>query len=72
MATLARRGETTTSTATPSSVPRKEKTIPAPRAFPASPFFAMGLPSKHVATEDGVPGMFRRMADMSPPEMPPI
>ena len=43
-----------------------------PRALPASPLLAMGLPSKQVATEEGVPGMFSRMAEIRPPEMPPM
>lgn len=53
-------------------VPTKENTTPEPRALPASPLLAMGLPSKQVATEEGVPGMFSRMAEIRPPEMPPM
>ena len=31
----------------------------------------MGEPSKVVATEEGVPGIFSRMAEIRPPEVPP-
>ena len=46
--------------------------MPTPRARPASPFSAMGPPSNTVEMEEGVPGIFKRMAEISPPEMPPI
>jgi hypothetical protein len=36
------------------------------------PFLAIGWPSKHVATDDGEPGMPRRTDPMKPPEQPPI
>lgn len=52
--------------------PRKENTMPYPRALPASPFFAMGCPSKQVAMDDAVPGMLSRMAEIRPPEIPPM
>ncbi len=52
--------------------PRAENTIPKPRAFIASPFFAMGWPSKVVAMEEAVPGMFSRIAEIRPPEIPPM
>jgi hypothetical protein len=32
----------------------------------------MGPPSKTVATDAGVPGIFKRIAEIKPPEMPPI
>ena len=53
-------------------VPKKEKTIPTPKAFPANPFLANGCPSRQVAMDAGVPGMFSRIAEISPPEIPPI
>ena len=52
--------------------PIAENTIPTPRAFIASPFFAIGCPSKQVAMEDAVPGIFSRIAEIRPPEIPPI
>lgn len=71
MATLASSGEIVTSMIKPKIVPTKENTTPTPRALPASPFAAIGAPSKVVAMEDGVPGIFSRMAATRPPEMPP-
>jgi len=53
-------------------VPMKEQNMPTPRALPAWPFRAMGRPSKQVAMEEGVPGMLRRIAETSPPEVPPM
>ena len=46
--------------------------MPAPSAFPAWPFRAMGAPSKVVATEEGLPGILISTAETSPPEIPPI
>lgn len=40
--------------------------------MPASPFLAIGVPSKQVHTDAGVPGMLKSIADMSPPLVPPI
>ena len=53
-------------------VPKKENTMPTPSAFPASPFKAIGRPSRQVAMEAGVPGIFSRIAEIRPPEIPPI
>ena len=53
-------------------VPRKLNTTPMPSALDAWPRFAIGWPSKQVATEEGVPGMCSRMAEMRPPEIAPI
>ena len=50
----------------------KEKKIPTPSAFPASPRAARGCPSKQVATEEGVPGIRSNIAETSPPEIPPM
>ena len=52
--------------------PIAENTMPSPSAFIASPFFAIGCPSKQVAIDDAVPGIFRRIAEIKPPEIPPI
>ncbi len=52
--------------------PKNEKTIPRPRAFPACPFSAIGWPSKVVAIDAAVPGIFIKIADIRPPENPPI
>ena len=54
------------------SVPANEKKIPTPKAFIASPFKVKGYPSKHVATDEGVPGIWSRIAEISPPDTPPI
>ena len=53
-------------------VPRKLNTTPKPSALAACPFLAIGWPSKQVATEEGVPGMCSRMAEIRPPEIAPI
>ena len=70
-ANRAREGARKVSTAQLKIVPRKENTTPTPRALLASPFAAIGAPSKVVATDAGVPGMLIRMAEIKPPEMPP-
>jgi hypothetical protein len=40
-------------------------------AFPASPRWAMGNPSRTVADADGCPGALRRMAEIEPPYIAP-
>ncbi len=65
-------GDSTISRIRPMIVPMKENTTPVPSAFPASPLSAIGFPSKQVATEEGVPGIFSRMAEIRPPEIPPM
>ena len=65
-------GATNISTRKENRPPRKENTTPVPRALPASPFLAMGEPSKQVAMEEEVPGMLMRMAEIRPPEIPPM
>ena len=52
--------------------PKKELTMPIPKAFPACPFTAIGCPSNVVAMDDAVPGMLRRMAEIKPPEQDPM
>ena len=43
-----------------------------PRARPASPFSAIGYPSRIVADEAGVPGVLMRTAGIDPPKIPPL
>ena len=52
--------------------PMAEYKIPAPSAFPASPLSAIGPPSNTVAMEEGVPGIFNKIAEINPPEIPPM
>ena len=52
--------------------PMNEYRMPTPNARPASPFSAIGPPSKTVEIEDGVPGILRRIAEIKPPEIPPM
>ena len=72
MARLANNGDITISKSTPTTVPMNENTTPTPNALAACPFSAKGRPSKQVATEDGVPGIFNSIAEIKPPEIPPI
>ena len=51
--------------------PIREENTPIVRASFARPAFAMGEPSKQVTREAGEPGIFSRMAEISPPEIPP-
>jgi len=53
-------------TRAPNTAPMSELIIAAPRARPASPFFAMAWPSTMVAAVVGSPGMPNRMDVMSP------
>ena len=46
--------------------------VPTLTARPPSPLNAIGCPSKVVGTDAGVPGIFRRIAVISPPEMDPM
>ena len=52
--------------------PMNEYRIPTPNARPASPFSAIGPPSNTVEIDEGVPGIFRSIAEMSPPDIPPM
>ena len=47
--------------------PIPEATVAIPMALPANPFWAMGYPSKVVATAAGVPGVLIRIEAMPPP-----
>ena len=60
-----------TSTTAPSSPPKIDAQIPSHSARPGSPFFAIGNPSKVVATAEGLPGMPSRHEVISPPVSPP-
>ena len=71
IATLANIGDIVTNINNPKIVPIKENTTPTPKAFPACPFAAKGVPSNVVAIEDGVPGIFNKIAATNPPEIPP-
>jgi hypothetical protein len=65
-------GERNISRMTLKTVPRKLNRMPVPSALPAWPRSAMGAPSKRVATDEGVPGILIRIAEIKPPEIPPI
>jgi hypothetical protein len=47
--------------------PLVEAMVATPIAFPASPFWERGYPSRTVAAAEGVPGVEIRIADMDPP-----
>src|SRR4030042_928538 len=47
--------------------PTPEEIVAMPMALPASPFCAMGYPSKTVAAAAGVPGVLIRIEAMPPP-----
>ena len=64
-------GAMTISTRTPNRLPNREAVVDMPIARPASPFWAMGYPSRVVMTAGGSPGRFIRMAAIDPPKMPP-
>ena len=50
--------------------PKTLETAAKPRALPGSPFFAIGYPSKAVATAGGAPGALIRIAVIDPPKVP--
>ena len=66
-ANLARYGEIVTNAKQLINQPITEAIVEALRAFAACPFFTKGYPSKHVAAEAGVPGVFKSIADIEPP-----
>ena len=51
--------------------PTKEPYVAYPRAKPASPFSAIGNPSRAVQAEAGVPGVRKSMAAKEPPNLVP-
>jgi hypothetical protein len=63
----ARGGERKIRKATPTTPPNTEERVAVTIARYASPFRAMGKPSKVVAIADGVPGVFISMAEKEPP-----
>ena len=50
--------------------PKTLETAASPRALPGSPFFAMGYPSRAVATAGGAPGALINIAVIDPPKVP--
>ena len=72
MAMRARAGERKIKMTVENRVPIKLNTMPTPRALAPCPFIVSGWPSKQVATEEGVPGMCIRIAEIRPPEIPPM
>ena len=50
--------------------PKTLDTAASPNALPGSPFFAIGYPSKAVATAGGAPGAFINIAVIEPPKVP--
>ena len=50
--------------------PKTLDTAAKPRALPGSPFFAMGYPSRAVATAGGAPGALMSIAVIDPPNVP--
>ena len=62
-ANFARMGAMMIRAITPAMPPRVEPTVARLMALPASPFWAIGYPSRDVMTEGGAPGMFRRIAE---------
>ena len=47
--------------------PNPEESVDIPNALPACPCLANGCPSRRVAAFAGVPGVFRRIAEIEPP-----
>ncbi len=52
--------------------PYREAMTEIPNAFPANPFLAIWNPSMTVAEAEGVPGIFKRIAETAPPVIPPM
>ena len=71
-ATLASSGAMSISAAMLNRVPRKENTMPIPSALTPWPCSMSGPPSNTVAMEEGVPGIFSKIAEISPPEVAPM
>ncbi len=70
-ARLVKRGVNVRTKITLIKVPRKLEPVARNIARPPFPCFAIGYPSKAVAAEAGVPGIFNRIADWHPPEIAP-
>ncbi len=56
---------------TATSAPKNEEVKAAVSALPARPFCASGWPSKVVATDQGSPGMLKRIEVIAPPNRAP-
>src|SRR5688572_14023934 len=70
-ANLAMRGARKVITITATSAPTNEEVKAAVRASSARPLWAMGWPSKVVATDQGSPGMLNRIEVIAPPNKAP-
>ena len=70
-ATSARGAAKSVKSTTETVPPTKEPTAAAIKARPACPFWAIGRPSKVVATAVEAPGMPSRIEEMAPPYMAP-
>jgi hypothetical protein len=57
---------------TPTIPPKKDEKSPRLSARPDFPCLLMGCASKQVVIEEGVPGMLSNVAEMNPPETPPM
>src|SRR6186713_2042921 len=62
---------TSVTTSTPASAPKPADRKATASARAALPFFAIGWPSKVVATDDGSPGMLNRIEVVEPPNSAP-
>jgi hypothetical protein len=70
-ANLATAGARNVMTMTATRAPTKDEVKAAVRASSALPFRAIGWPSKVVATDQGSPGMLKRIEVMAPPKSAP-
>jgi hypothetical protein len=52
-------------------LPKKEAKVVMKIAAPARPCFAIGLPSRQMMADDGVPGTLRRIDAIEPPYCAP-
>ena len=70
--TLAKGGANKARQITPTVPPTKEDMQLIDIARSPLPFFAIGYPSKVVATAEGVPGVLIKIADQDPPKIAPV
>jgi len=70
-ATLLKRGEIQNNIIDEKIPPKVDAIVDIPSALPASPLRFMGYPSKVVAAELAVPGVFIKIAVIDPPYMAP-
>src|SRR5690606_24069331 len=71
VAARASSGAASPTTTTAMQEPTKEATAVINSATPALPAWAIGNPSRHVITEEALPGRLRRMEAVDPPYWPP-